>query len=410
MCGPDLDRGLCRVQRACAVVAVRLLRCLHAGNLPPTRPCARQGEQTCRKREQRRAQACAHARQVWPAADGLISLAFGAVAGLPELAALAIYQDDGTSFPDALSLPLADGSAAPQDWLAAAPAGPPPAASAPAPPAAPAAGPAAAAAAPGAALRAPAAGPTMAAAPFATSGSAPGDSPPLAVTLPDGGVAAGPTSGQPLAWTRGDGNASAPAWQDSTAAGPASAPGASSPAATTAEPDAPAAAPVQASAPSGLGGMPAPPADGPSAAPVVSLPAPPPPPPPPPPPFSFLQVARWPPVADPAQTEFYWDPTLSTLPALLAAQLPPGGLAAPLDISADPGGGRRGGRAGRAPGDALFTWLAVFSTLPGARPAAGHLSTAPFGAHPAAIAASHACVGCYVPAFRAMLASSIGPC
>jgi hypothetical protein len=354
---------------------------------------------------------------VWPAPDGLISLAFGAVAGLPELAALAIYQDDGASFPDALPLPLADcGGAAPQDWVAAATTGPLPVASAPAPPGAPAAGPAAAASAPAAALGAPAAGPTAAAALVAASGSALGASPPLAV-LPAGGAAAGPASGQLLTQTRGDGDASAPNGQDSTDL-PASAPSASQPAAAAAEPAAPAAAPVRASAPSGLRGVPAPPARGPGAAPAAGLPtAPPPPPPPPqpppppppPPPPSFLQVARWPPVADPAQTEFYWDPARSALPALLAAQLPPGGLAAPLDISADPGGGRRSGRAARAPGDALFTWLAVFATLPGARPAAGHCSTAQPGAQPAATAASLACAGWAVPASPAMLASSTGP-
>jgi len=285
------------------------------------------------RKQQRKlkAHACAHARQVWPAADGLISLAFGAVVGLPELAALAIHQDDGASFPDALPLPLADGGAAPQDWLAAAPVGPLPAASAPAPPDAPAAGPAAAAAEPGAALGAPAAGPTVAAAPVAASGSALGASPPLAATLPAGSAAAGLASGQPLAEMRGDGDASAPAFQNSTAAGPASVPDASQQAAA---------------------------------------------------------------VAAPALTEFYSDPALSALPALLAAQLPPGGLAAPLDISADPGGGRRGGRAARAPGDALFTWLAVFATLPGTRPAAGHFPTAPPGAQPATTASSHAC-GCH---------------
>ncbi|KAK9840615.1 hypothetical protein WJX81_004598 [Elliptochloris bilobata] len=40
---------------------------------------------------------------VWPTADGLITLDFSAVAGLPEVAALAIWLDDGASFLDALS-------------------------------------------------------------------------------------------------------------------------------------------------------------------------------------------------------------------------------------------------------------------------------------------------------------------
>ena len=82
------------------------------------------------------------------------------------------------------------------------------------------------------------------------------------------------------------------------------------------------------------------------------------------------KVVRWPPEAAPALTEFYADPALPALPALLAAQLAPATLSGPLDISGDLGDvrGNDGGAPARAPGAALFTWLAIFSDSPSARP------------------------------------------
>ena len=85
-------------------------------------------------------------------------------------------------------------------------------------------------------------------------------------------------------------------------------------------------------------------------------------------PANFLQVMRWPPATDPSRMEFYADASLPALPGLLAAQLAPADLSAPLDVAgaySAAGGGGNGG-ATRTPSQALFMWLAIYSASPSA--------------------------------------------
>lgn len=69
--------------------------------------------------------------------------------------------------------------------------------------------------------------------------------------------------------------------------------------------------------------------------------------------------------------EFYADASLPALPGLLAAQLAPADLSAPLDVAgAFSAAGGGAAAPARAHGQALFMWLAIYSESPSAPPAA----------------------------------------
>ena len=339
-----------------------------------------------------------HHTQVWPDADGLITLDFTAVTGLPEVAALAIWLDDKVSFPDAVALPLPDpGLAAQQPPDPFAPVGPaapaqsldlpegpalqppvpagelavsPSAGDLPGPPppgveqpTAPQAGAAAAGPAPvpSTTAGAPAVTPQRL---FVLGTDAAGSGSPASLTSPTAGQgqvaspAAGPSAASPQASGPAYSPAAAP--DVGTAAAAAGAPQSGAPAAapaspgrtTTPEPP----EPSSGSAAAAAGSRPA--AE--SAPPPAAWP----------PPDNFLQVMRWPPATDPGRKEFYADAALPALPGLLAAQLAPADLSAPLNVAGAYGaaGGGGGAASARARGQALFMWLAIYSESPSASP------------------------------------------